>query len=131
MISSSESSDERIMKGFQPTSLPETLAYELKNVSMLETPPPGTSHQGHRDLLGSQNGLIGSHGRKLETESNELNPNSFAILDSIEDEGVNRLMHSPIGRPSDKLSKHISRNLFGQRRDSTNSNSELLSVSNV
>lgn len=103
---------------FQPTSLPETLAYELKNVTMLETPPPGT--------VATQ--------RKSDSESDILinqNQNSFAILDSLEEAGSSDtclnhkgLMQSPIGRPSDKIAKTISRNLFGTQRKST----ELLSV---
>ena len=109
----SSDSDDRLI---QPTTLPETLEYEMKQMTMLETPPPGT--------VATQ--------RKSDSESDIINnQNSFAILDSLEeagssDTGLNHKLQSPIGRPSDKIAKTISRNLFGtQRKKST---SELLSV---
>ena len=117
---SSDSSDDRLI---QPTTLPETLEYEIKQMTMLETPPPGT--------IATQ--------RKSDSESDIINnQNSFAILDSLEeagssDTGLNHkgIMQSPIGRPSDKIAKTISRNLFGTQRKTSENFSELLSVSPI
>ena len=96
----------------QRFSLTDTIAYELKNVSLLSTPPPG------------------KNARPSDSE-NELpnhNPKSFAIIDSMEEapsSGENcHQLQSPIGRPQDGLNKSISRNLFGSQDKTT----ELLSV---